>query len=158
VTTTFPQTSRVAVMTAGKRWPGRGRLPDRSRGSFSTRRIASLWIAYAPTVCPPRQPTGWHTRWFADRADDGSAGHLDRRSESAPTPPRSSSSSARGLSARAWRTSELARAAVFKVDDPASQQDKQRRIGALARTAGRLVSVASTSRANAWSHPADGRL
>ena len=38
--------------------------------------------------------------------------------------------------------SELARAAVFKVDHLASQQDKLRRIGGLAPTAGRFVSVA----------------
>jgi len=38
--------------------------------------------------------------------------------------------------------SELARAAVFEVDHPASQQDKLRRIGGLAPTAGRVVPVA----------------
>jgi methyltransferase (TIGR00027 family) len=47
-----------------------------------------------------------------------------------------------GLDARAWRMSELARAAVFEVDHLASQQDKLRRIGDLAPTAGRIVSVA----------------
>ena len=47
-----------------------------------------------------------------------------------------------GLDARAWRMSELARAAVFEVDHPASQQDKLRRIGGLAPTAGRVVPVA----------------
>ena len=47
-----------------------------------------------------------------------------------------------GLDARAWRMSELARAAVFEVDHPASQQDKLRGIGGLAPTAGRVVPVA----------------
>lgn len=46
-----------------------------------------------------------------------------------------------GLDARAWRMSELARAAVFEVDHPASQRDKLRRIGGLAPTAGRIVPV-----------------
>ena len=47
-----------------------------------------------------------------------------------------------GLDARIWRMCELARAAVFEVDHLASQQDKVRRIGDLAPTAGRVVSVA----------------
>ena len=47
-----------------------------------------------------------------------------------------------GLDARAWRMSELARAAVFEVDHPASQQDKLRRIVGLAPTAGQVVPVA----------------
>ena len=47
-----------------------------------------------------------------------------------------------GLDARAWRMPELARATVFEVDHPASQQDKLRRIGGLAPTAGRVVPVA----------------
>ena len=47
-----------------------------------------------------------------------------------------------GLDARAWRMSELAPASVFEVDHLASQQDKLRRIGGLAPTAGRVVSVA----------------
>jgi methyltransferase (TIGR00027 family) len=47
-----------------------------------------------------------------------------------------------GLDTRAWRMSELARAAVFEVDHLASQQDKLRRIGGLAPVAGRVVSVA----------------
>jgi len=47
-----------------------------------------------------------------------------------------------GLDARAWRMSELARAAVFEVDHLASQQDKLRRIGGRAPTAGRVVWVA----------------
>ena len=47
-----------------------------------------------------------------------------------------------GLVARAWRMSELARAAVFEVDHPASQQDKLRRIVGLAPTAGQVVPVA----------------
>jgi methyltransferase (TIGR00027 family) len=46
-----------------------------------------------------------------------------------------------GLDARAWRMSELARATVFEVDHPASQQDKLRRIGGLAPTAWRVVAV-----------------
>ena len=47
-----------------------------------------------------------------------------------------------GLDARAWRMSELAQAAVFEVDHPASQRDKLRRIGGLPPTAGRVVPVA----------------
>jgi methyltransferase (TIGR00027 family) len=47
-----------------------------------------------------------------------------------------------GLDARAWRMSELAGAAVFEVDHPASQQDKLRRLGGLVPTAGRVVPVA----------------
>lgn len=46
-----------------------------------------------------------------------------------------------GLDARAWRMSELARAAVFEVDHPASQRDKLRRIDGLDPTAGRIVPV-----------------
>jgi methyltransferase (TIGR00027 family) len=47
-----------------------------------------------------------------------------------------------GLDARAWRMVELAPATVFEVDHPASQQDKLRRIGGRAPTAGRVVWVA----------------
>ena len=47
-----------------------------------------------------------------------------------------------GLDARAWRMSELARATVFEVDHPASQQDKLRRIGDLTPMARRFVAVA----------------
>ena len=47
-----------------------------------------------------------------------------------------------GLDARAWRMPELARATVFEVDHPASQRDKQRRLGDLAPTAGQVVPVA----------------
>ena len=47
-----------------------------------------------------------------------------------------------GLDARAWRMPELAHATVFEVDHPASQRDKQRRLGDLALTAGRVVQVA----------------
>jgi len=47
-----------------------------------------------------------------------------------------------GLDARAWRMPELARTTVFEVDHPASQQDKRRRTGGLAPTAGRVVPVA----------------
>ena len=47
-----------------------------------------------------------------------------------------------GLDARAWRMSELAQVTVFEVDHQASQRDKLRRIGGLAPTAGRVVSVA----------------
>jgi len=47
-----------------------------------------------------------------------------------------------GLDARAWRMSELARAAVFEVDHPGSQQDKLRRIVGLVPTAGQVVPVA----------------
>jgi len=47
-----------------------------------------------------------------------------------------------GLDARAWRMPELAGATVFEVDHPASQQDKQRRIGGLVPMAGRVVPVA----------------
>ncbi len=47
-----------------------------------------------------------------------------------------------GLDARAWRMPELARATVFEVDHPASQRDKQRRLGDLAPTAGQVVTVA----------------
>ena len=47
-----------------------------------------------------------------------------------------------GLDARAWRMPELAQATVFEVDHPASQRDKQRRLGDLAPTAQRVVPVA----------------
>jgi methyltransferase (TIGR00027 family) len=47
-----------------------------------------------------------------------------------------------GLDARAWRMPELARVTVFEVDHPASQRDKQRRLGDLAPTAGQVVPVA----------------
>ncbi len=46
-----------------------------------------------------------------------------------------------GLDARAWRMPDLARATVFEVDHPASQADKQRRVGDLAPTAGAVVPV-----------------
>lgn len=46
-----------------------------------------------------------------------------------------------GLDARAWRMPELAAATVFEVDHPASQRDKQRRIGGMPPTAGKLVFV-----------------
>jgi O-methyltransferase involved in polyketide biosynthesis len=51
--------------------------------------------------------------------------------------------------------SELARA-VFEVDH--RPLDKLRRIGGLARTAGRVVSVSSTWRANSLVPPSRGRL
>jgi methyltransferase (TIGR00027 family) len=44
-----------------------------------------------------------------------------------------------GLDARAWRMPELARATVYEVDHPASQQDKLRRIGGRRPAAGRVV-------------------
>ncbi len=47
-----------------------------------------------------------------------------------------------GLDARAWRMPELAGAVVFEVDHPASQRDKQRRLGGTRPTAGRVVVVA----------------
>lgn len=47
-----------------------------------------------------------------------------------------------GLDARAWRMPELARTVVFEVDHAASQQDKLRRTGRLAPSAGRVVPVA----------------
>lgn len=47
-----------------------------------------------------------------------------------------------GLDSRAWRLPELAPATVFEVDHPASQADKQRRLGALVPVAGRVVPVA----------------
>ena len=47
-----------------------------------------------------------------------------------------------GLDARAWRMPELAQAIVFEVDHPASQRDKQRRLGDRAPTAQRVVPVA----------------
>ncbi len=47
-----------------------------------------------------------------------------------------------GLDARAWRMPELARATVFEVDHPASQRDKQRRLGDLEPTAAHVVPVA----------------
>lgn len=47
-----------------------------------------------------------------------------------------------GLDARAWRMPELAQAVVFEVDHPASQHDKQRRLGDRAPTAHRVVPVA----------------
>lgn len=46
-----------------------------------------------------------------------------------------------GLDSRAWRMPELAAAAVYEVDHPASQQDKVRRLGGIAPTAGRVVQV-----------------
>ena len=46
-----------------------------------------------------------------------------------------------GLDARAWRMPELARATVFEVDHPASQRDKQRRLGGIEPTAGQVVAV-----------------
>ena len=48
-----------------------------------------------------------------------------------------------GLDARAWRMPELAAAMVLEVDHAASQQDKLRRIGDRAPTAGRVVHVAA---------------
>ena len=64
-----------------------------------------------------------------------------------------------GLDARAWRMPELARAAVFEVDHPASQQDKQRRVGGLAPTAGRVVPVAvDLASRTPWPRPRAGRL
>ena len=47
-----------------------------------------------------------------------------------------------GLDARGWRMPELSAATVLEVDHPASQLDKQRRIGDLAPTAGAVVPVA----------------
>jgi methyltransferase (TIGR00027 family) len=47
-----------------------------------------------------------------------------------------------GLDARAWRMPELAEVTVFEVDHPASQLDKQRRVGPRTPTAGTLVPVA----------------
>jgi len=47
-----------------------------------------------------------------------------------------------GLDARAWRMPELARASVFEVDHPASQQDKLRRLADRAPSAGRMAAVA----------------
>jgi methyltransferase (TIGR00027 family) len=47
-----------------------------------------------------------------------------------------------GLDARAWRMPGLARARVYEVDHPASQQDKLRRIGGRTPTAERVVWVA----------------
>ena len=47
-----------------------------------------------------------------------------------------------GLDARAWRMPELARATVFEVDHPASQRDKQHRLGGIEPTAGQVVAVA----------------
>jgi methyltransferase (TIGR00027 family) len=48
-----------------------------------------------------------------------------------------------GLDARAWRMPELAAVTVFEVDHPASQRDKQRRVGDRTPTAGRVVHVAA---------------
>lgn len=47
-----------------------------------------------------------------------------------------------GLDARAWRMAELGSSAVFEVDHPASQRDKQRRLGTLTPVAGRVAAVA----------------
>jgi methyltransferase (TIGR00027 family) len=47
-----------------------------------------------------------------------------------------------GLDARAWRMPELSATTVLEVDHPASQRDKQRRIGELAPTAAAVVPVA----------------
>jgi methyltransferase (TIGR00027 family) len=47
-----------------------------------------------------------------------------------------------GLDARAWRMPELARTTVFEVDHPASQRDKQRRLGDRAPMARGVVPVA----------------
>lgn len=46
-----------------------------------------------------------------------------------------------GLDARAWRMPELAGAAVFEVDHPASQQDKRARMGDRPRRCGSLAYV-----------------
>ena len=46
-----------------------------------------------------------------------------------------------GLDARAWRMPELAGATVVEVDHPASQRDKQRRLGDLSPTARAVVPV-----------------
>jgi len=43
-----------------------------------------------------------------------------------------------GLDARAWRMTELAEVVVFEVDHPASQRDKQARVGELPALAGSL--------------------
>lgn len=47
-----------------------------------------------------------------------------------------------GLDARAWRMAELADATVHEVDHPASQRDKQRRLGGRPPTARAVVPVA----------------
>lgn len=47
-----------------------------------------------------------------------------------------------GLDARAWRMPELARTTVFEVDHPASQGEKQRRVGDLVPSARQVVPVA----------------
>ena len=47
-----------------------------------------------------------------------------------------------GLDARAWRMPDLAHATVFEVDHPASQRDKQRRLGDAEPTAAQVVPVA----------------
>jgi methyltransferase (TIGR00027 family) len=60
-----------------------------------------------------------------------------------------------GLDARAWRMSELAPATVFEVDHRASQQEKLRRIGGLAPTAGRVVWVAIDLAAERLGPPLD---
>jgi methyltransferase (TIGR00027 family) len=43
-----------------------------------------------------------------------------------------------GLDGRAWRMAELAGAAVYEVDHPASQQDKRQRVAGLSQVAGAL--------------------
>jgi len=120
-------------------WAG---SPTRSRGSFSTRQIASSWIACGaarvPTDAAGRlayemvRRTGLTMVPRTISIDEALRGHAAGQVVILGA----------GLDARAWRMSELARAAVFEVDHPASQQDKLRRIVGLAPTAGQVVPVA----------------
>jgi len=58
-----------------------------------------------------------------------------------------------GLDARAWRMPELAQAIVFEVDHPASQRDKQRRLGDRARRPSGSCRSPSTSTVNHYGRP-----
>ena len=58
-----------------------------------------------------------------------------------------------GLDARAWRMPELAGATVVEVDHPASQRDKQRRLGDLTPTARSGRAGARRPRATSASRP-----
>lgn len=135
--------SRTAVLVCQGRAAAHGRIaPDRFSDPIALALLRDEERAVVELVRSGIPPRGWRQRLDYELVAATAEGMVPRTvaidDAIRALPTAQLVILGAGLDGRAWRMPELARSTVFEIDHPASQQDKQHRIGSLTPLAAAL--------------------